>query len=89
MCNKVPHEQHEKVPKHFGNILNKLDLANRGQILGPTSTCHHRLVFLHLRETGTVTISGSLQNAWNILRSDIVFVSVFLFVCFILKSFTS
>ena len=34
-------------------------------------------------------ISGSLQNAWNILRSDIVFVSVFLFVCFILKSFTS
>ena len=43
----------------------------------------------YLRETGTITISGSLQNAWNILRSDIVFVSVFLFVCFILKSFTS
>ena len=74
--------------KKFQNILvtlNKLDLANRGQRLGPTSTCHHRIVFVHLRET----ISGSLQNAWNILRSDIVFVSVFLFVCFILKSFTS
>ena len=64
-------------------------MANRGQRLGPTSTCHHRLIFVHLRETGTITISGSLQNAWNILRSDIVFVSVFLFVCFILKSFTS
>ena len=66
--------------KKFQNILvtlNKLDLANRGQRLGPTSTCHHRLVFVHLRETGTITISGSLQNAWNILRSDIVFVSVF------------
>ena len=60
-------------------------MANRGQRLGPTSTCHHRLIFVHLRETGTITISGSLQNAWNILRSDIVFVSVFLFVCFILK----
>ena len=89
ICNKVPHEQHEKVQKQFGNILNKLDLANRGQRLGPTSTCHHRLIFVHLRETGTITISGSLQNACNILRSDIVFVSVFLFVCFILKSFTS
>ena len=78
--------------KKFQNILvtlNKLDLANRGQRLGPTSTCHHRLVFVHLRETSTITISGSLQNAWNILRSDNVFVSVFLFVCFILKSFTS
>ena len=94
MCNKVPHEQHEKVPKHFGNILNKLDLANRGQRLGPTSTCHHRLVFVQL-QYGTLTRNRHnnnfrlLQNAWNILRSEIVFVSVFLFVCFILKSFTS
>ena len=54
-----PHEQHEKVPKHFGNILNKLDLANRGQRLGPTSTCHHRLVFV---QYGTLTRNRHNNN---------------------------
>ena len=24
ICHKVPHEKHEKVPKHFGNILNNI-----------------------------------------------------------------
>ena len=72
-------QRRQNIVPNKRNILNKLDLANRGQRLGPTSTCHHRLVFVHLRETGTITISGSLQNAWNILRSDIVFVFICLF----------
>ena len=53
---KVPHEKHEKVPKHFGNILNKLDVIAREQ-RSKVRACHHRLVFVHLRETGTITMT--------------------------------
>ena len=83
--------------KKFQNILvtlNKLDLANRGQRLGPTSTCHHRLVFVQL-QYGTLTRNRHNNNFRFVTerleysKVRYCFVSVFLFVCFILKSFTS